>query len=168
MNNLQAKFSDWWLRYPCKIALRWMLLYLTDNKSTLLQKMTSHYKGLTYPIAQQPRASRTTSHASGLEQSFLEYSIKRKKMQQFWSQVIKNLGYVEPCITWANVDPDLCLYMESLEHNELRIGDISDICCYLRQFLILLQVHTLCSACCCDLYGWLKIFNSCWTIRELR
>ena len=41
-------------------------------------------------------------------------------MHQFRIQAIKNLGYVEPCISWANVDPDLCHHMKSIEHNELR------------------------------------------------
>ena len=78
--NLKAKFNDDnTFRFPCEIALRWMSRGFTDDKSKRIKKMASHYQGLIYPIAEQPRASKTTSQASGFGQSFLVYSIKGKQ-----------------------------------------------------------------------------------------
>ena len=168
-NNFQAKFSDWWLSYPHEIALRWMSLDLTDDKSTLVQKMGSHYQGLTYQLPNIPGQVEPPVRQVDLNKVILYILWKENRnVHQFRSQAIENLGFVEPCITWANADADLCHHVKSLDHNELRIGDIWYICCYLSQFLFLLQVHTLCSDWYGGWYGWLKIFNSWWTIREIR
>ena len=49
ISNFQANLSHWWLRYLVWNRLRWVLKYLNDDKSTMVQVMagchqaTSHY-----------------------------------------------------------------------------------------------------------------------------
>ena len=54
MNNFQNNFRDWWL-ISYEIALKWISVYLTDDKSTLVQVMNwcpqaaSHYLNKCWP-----------------------------------------------------------------------------------------------------------------------
>ena len=60
INNFQTKLRDRWLRYYREIAIRWMSLDLTDNKSTLILVMawcrqaTSHYLNQCWPRSMSP------------------------------------------------------------------------------------------------------------------
>ena len=55
MRNCQPNFSDWWLTYLFEIALRWLSVNLTDDKSALVEIVawychsTSHYLSQRWP-----------------------------------------------------------------------------------------------------------------------
>ena len=62
-------------------------------------KLNKLFQGLTYSIAQRPGESKTTSQASGLEQSSLYTQIE--KMQILEVGQLKSFGNVKPCIHCA-------------------------------------------------------------------
>ena len=58
--NFQTNFSDSWSWYLSKIAVRWISLYISDDKSTLVQVMawcrqaTTHYLSQSWPRSLPP------------------------------------------------------------------------------------------------------------------
>ena len=70
VDNFQANFSEWWLRYLYETAISWMPLDFTHDNSTLVQVMawchqaTSHYLSQCRPRSMLPNGA-TRHHRAG-------------------------------------------------------------------------------------------------------
>ena len=110
---------------------------------------------LSFPTARWPRASKTTSRASGFEQIFPLFHISRSKNFKILEvgQVMilrkgKSCAVRQQAIAWTNVDPDLCRHMVSPVHNELthfnEIWIKIQICSFRKLYLKMSSKHQLC------------------------
>ena len=134
-----------------EIALRWMPLDLTDDKSTLVQVMawchqaTSHYLSQCWPRSMSPNGvtrpqwvnslapGRCGSNSETIIFKFIRQidaiAISWKNAHLWMSQNLMIIsqywlgkgGTKHQAITWAKVDPDRCCHLASFGNNDFNI-----------------------------------------------